>query len=887
MKILAVRLSEVGCFSRPVALEGLGDGLNVLAGANEAGKSTILAGLRMAFEQSHKTAHRSVEALRPYGGGAPMVEVDFSIGGAAWRLRKQYLTGRMAELRNLTTDQISRGADAEETLAQLIGGSGGRSSLSLLWAGQADALSPTAPSDEAASTLKRAISTEIASTVGGSEARLVRAAIRTELDLFMTAHKPPRPKGDYDAALKARARLESDLSLATGRRDAALARLDRLADLKAKEAELCDPAQIAARGEALRAAEAALAAARDALQKQRAAADAVSAAESRLDLARTRRDAIVADVQRLETLSAEMVFDQDTSRDIASAVADAEARVAEARESRDAARNALMLAERELKAALEAERSQDAQQRLVVLSETLAAAEDAMRQGLELRSQLDAIRVTPDLLRAMRADDDAVRRFEDRLAAAAPKLTIAYDPGGAGQIMHDGKPLAAGAHLVEKPLVLTIDGVGTIEIAPGASDDAAGTQSALARHRESLQRALQDAGVASFAEAEGVLAERQRIEGDIAEARARFSALAPGGGVAKLKAEMETLAARISDSADNDTARPRADIERDIEAIREELRHAEAADEAAQRAAANEREIAARHAATASDRSKRLAELELKLPPVDARAALIEQLQSTVAECERALHAAVRELTAWREQAPDPSQLRTLESQAAELTDIARGEDRLREETRRSIASLEGELRADRNDEVEVRVAELEGALAIATQRLARIEDEVASLQLLDDELRAEELRSQDQYLKPITERLAPYVDLVFPGADITVAENFSPQSLRRASDREAIAALSGGTQEQLAVLVRLAFGRLMADSGGPVPVILDDALVYSDDERILRMFAAFIAAARHHQLIVLTCRSRTFDSLTAQRLQIGPWQTDVSDAARPRLAAG
>jgi hypothetical protein len=166
------------------------------------------------------------------------------------------------------------------------------------------------------------------------------------------------------------------------------------------------------------------------------------------------------------------------------------------------------------------------------------------------------------------------------------------------------------------------------------------------------------------------------------------------------------------------------------------------------------------------------------------------------------------------------------------------------------------------------------------------MEDDVAALQLLDSELRAEEMRSQDQYLRPISERLAPYVDLVFPGADITVAENFAPASLRRANDREAIAALSEGTQEQLAVMVRLAFGRLMADTGSAVPVILDDALVYSDDERILRMFAAFITAARHHQLIVLTCRSRTFSSLEGHRLKIAPWQTDVQSGGRHLLSA-
>ena len=885
MKILAVRLAEVGCFSRAVAVEGLGDGLNVLAGANEAGKSTIFAALRMAFEQSHKTAHRDVEAMRPYGGGAPLVEVDFVVGGETWRLRKQYLTGRMAELRNLITGQVSRGADAEENLAALLVQKGGRPALSLLWASQKGALTPLPPSDDAASGLKRVISAEIAATAGGSEARHVRTAVRAELDAYMTGHKPPRPRGDYDIAIKAKSRIESDLAVALARRDAALVRLDRLSELKAQEAELCDPARIATRADAFTKATAAAATARDALQKQRAAADAVSGAESRLALARSKRETFEDDLKRLDALTAEAVLDQDLSRDLATSLADVEARVTGARDARNIARNALAEADRELKAAREAERRQEAQQRLAGLNQTLAAADEAMRAGLELKSRLDAVRVTPDLLRAIRTDDDGLRRLEDRLAAAAPRLTIAYAPGAEGRITQNGTALAGGAHQVDRPLVLEIAGIGTIVIAPGVSDDAATAQDALARHRVTLAGLLAEAGVSSLADAEHQLTQRQQLEQEIAEARARLGALLPAGGLAKVKAEVDALAAAASGD-DGEAVRPRADIERDIDAIRQDLIKAESADEAAQRAFAIEREASVRHAATSADRAKRLDEVEHRLPASAARPALALELQEAASVCERALHAAVREHTAWREQAPDHDQLQLLEASAQRAADAVSTENRQREELRRSVASLEGELRADRNDEVEARVAELQGALDAATHRLARMEDDVAALQLLDSELRAEEMRSQDQYLRPISERLAPYVDLVFPGADITVAENFAPASLRRANDREAIAALSEGTQEQLAVMVRLAFGRLMADTGSAVPVILDDALVYSDDERILRMFAAFITAARHHQLIVLTCRSRTFSSLDGHRLKIAPWQTDVQSGDRHLLSA-
>ena len=45
------------------------------------------------------------------------------------------------------------------------------------------------------------------------------------------------------------------------------------------------------------------------------------------------------------------------------------------------------------------------------------------------------------------------------------------------------------------------------------------------------------------------------------------------------------------------------------------------------------------------------------------------------------------------------------------------------------------------------------------------------------------------------------------------------------------------------------------AKDGQPAPVILDDALVYSDDDRIERMFDALHRQASGQQIIVFSCR--------------------------------
>jgi uncharacterized protein YhaN len=51
--------------------------------------------------------------------------------------------------------------------------------------------------------------------------------------------------------------------------------------------------------------------------------------------------------------------------------------------------------------------------------------------------------------------------------------------------------------------------------------------------------------------------------------------------------------------------------------------------------------------------------------------------------------------------------------------------------------------------------------------------------------------------------------------------------------------------------------------------VILDDALVYCDDERIEQMFIALNRAGQNQQVIVLTCRARAFQTLGGRPLRL------------------
>ena len=51
--------------------------------------------------------------------------------------------------------------------------------------------------------------------------------------------------------------------------------------------------------------------------------------------------------------------------------------------------------------------------------------------------------------------------------------------------------------------------------------------------------------------------------------------------------------------------------------------------------------------------------------------------------------------------------------------------------------------------------------------------------------------------------------------------------------------------------------------------MVLDDALVFSDDERMQRMFRVLERAAKRLQILVLTCRERLFQDLAGTRLHL------------------
>jgi uncharacterized protein YhaN len=69
---------------------------------------------------------------------------------------------------------------------------------------------------------------------------------------------------------------------------------------------------------------------------------------------------------------------------------------------------------------------------------------------------------------------------------------------------------------------------------------------------------------------------------------------------------------------------------------------------------------------------------------------------------------------------------------------------------------------------------------------------------------------------------------------------------------------LSGGAKEQLGIVARLAGAALVAKED-TVPVVIDDALGFSDADRLTKMSAVFDVVGGDGQVIVLTCSPQRF----------------------------
>jgi uncharacterized protein YhaN len=893
VKLRCLELEQFRKFDLPVRLGGLVDGLNILAGPNEFGKSTILAAIRGLLFERHSSRAEKVRRMQNWrGNAAPRLAMEFKLGGGLWRIEKRFMHQPSARL-TAPDGRVFDADAAEEELQRLLNfGAAGRKSTGgeqhgvwgALWVTQRQSVEQAdLSSDLAKSTFSACLDAEVGVLTGSERGHAVKRAAEAQLARLLDGNN--RPKGRYKDGIAELAALSGELDDLRGRARQLQDASDALRQAQAKLARIADPVAAAEDRAALEDARRRLTEAQNFVDRREKLVMA-------LDLAQRAVDSATAEASRRVVLDGEI-------RKSAAAHADAVGRAGRARADFDLARGlAASARDAAERAAADAAKAADSlRHQRDILS---AVEQDSRRRALERTlDQAEAAQSTIEQVMALLADSridkpgiDAIRKAardhgtaEAALRALATEIEFDIEDSGGG-VTVDGVPVQAGRSTIHavNSLDIAIPGIGRIAIRPAMQDRETVLASAR-KARDRLAALLSASACATLDDAELDYARHDRLQAALAEARARLAQLTPGDDSHKLTAGLAALREHVGVlrlNMQGATARLGIATFPSREAALRDLSAADDADAAGRAAltiARADQDAAARAAAAAETALIRVEE-EAKAAAAELARLNREAALAATSEPPAALAARARQAELDRiRQANLLAQMdreRPADSVAgmqARIERYAKSIDN-REAASRKLGEDIAELRARITFEGGAGLDELIGATERRADELVRERDASAfdaeTLRLLLDCLTEAERQTRERYLAPITRRISPYLAGLFPGATIVCDDDLRITSLSRDGQMaQSFDRLSDGTQEQIAVLARLAFAELLLDQGKPAMVILDDALAYSDDERMERMFDTLIAAARRMQILVLTCRENLYARSGGHQLRL------------------
>jgi len=891
MKLRSLALNQFKKFTSPMRLDGINDGLNVIVGPNEMGKSTLLDALRAAlFEKYSSKAHSITDLQNDRNQAGPVIELAFELDDGLYRITKRFIKKPYARL-SCPDERMLEGDAAEDTLRSLLGfdepGKMGAKPETLgmwnvLWVQQGQSFGALNLPETARSSLHSALESEVGAVLGGRRGRALPQAIEKQLGELVTSSG--RPRGAYKDLIDRRQALQDDLTGLRKRRQDLSQTLDdleeaqdTLARLSSGDRDQVDLAELEGartRREQLAALEARIQAASSELKlKERNLEQAEQAKTDRRKL----KEEIASDEQILRT-ARERLDEVSNQEKEARTKLDGLRAIVRAAESAVTTADASVTLKRRILAVVERE------VRIRALQDQCKKAQDAEKRQHEAQQGAAAILVNDKAIERIRAAAKALETISGRLSAAATTITFDMSAESLSGIEIDGKPLTPESLAIQavEPATIAIPDRGRIIIDPAIKD----RDKLITQQRDAsgnLRAALDAAGASSVQDAEDHHARRQKLleRAELAQQEAALHAPATddyNAGAQPLADYIEGLRQILVREKDELGLQELPTKQEAQTALRSAEEHAE-----------ETRYGLGTARAQLSGPEETIGLLQTELGTVKARyedadARLKKrregyqraedtcpdtQLQAAIDAARFALSAqeqAVSDLETQRTEETLPQ----LDARIARLDKAIRERRDKRANLREKIAGLKSRVEAVEGAGLDEAIEQKAREMELCEQECRRFEREGEVLTLLLSTLHVAEHDAKERYLSPVLKRVRPYLQLLFPSAEIAIDENLHITGvLREAGYEEAFHHLSMGTQEQIAVLVRLAFAEMLVERGRPATVILDDALVFSDDRRMSRMFDILNMAARNVQVIIFTCREQLFEDLGGRQLSL------------------
>ncbi|TBO30401.1 GTP-binding protein [Aquabacterium lacunae] len=890
-----LKVEQLRRFRQPFELRDLQPGLNLICGPNEAGKSTLVRAIRAAFFERYRST--AVDDLRPWGdsGATPQVVLGFEHDGVAGELSKSFLgSKRRCDLR--IGAQSWQGAEAEDHLAQWLGfgfAAKGASKAEhwgipgLLWVSQGTGQDLQAAADHAHAHLHQALARH---GQGGADAPGLTGLAATEGDAVLAQVDALR-----EVLLTATGRPKGALAEALAQLDATKARVQDLqAQVSQYQQEVDALSQLRAehqRDEAERPWEAL----EQQLTQAREALNLAEQARQQLDEAQARE----AELQRQQQWAQQvlshsarqaqgLVQRAEQARLAAERAQRAEQALLQAQTQRDLAEAAWLKAQAVLQRAQQAEQCRQWQRDLQALRRDQAQAAQSVQQAEAAERALLAV-AQPQGTTALSLKESDIRRLRTlqadvaqarlRLEGLATRLRFDLLPGQhlQAQGLTDAETLSLqgqGEQLLLGATRLTLPGLGALQIEPGGADP-----QALTRQHHTAQAAeaawlaaLNELGVPDLESAEARLAEQVRRQQQQALAEQALQLVAPHGlpalraHAARLAQDVDTLQQALARAGDTAASDPAADsaLAEPGAGLAATVAEAEAAcklaEQALQRATAahaqaQSEQAAARALADSTQREWALAEQQAQQPDqlreqAEAQArltelhTLLQTQQARVQQCQQQISQARPDILAQDVSRLGRSLAQVRQTHQQRSTQLALSEQALAQQGAQGL---------------EERLALAQAEAARAARRLAELQQRAEALTLLRDRLQVHRQAALTRLQAPLQHHLQRYLGLLFPGAELTLSPTLVPTVLQRPqagglAERGVLDELSFGAREQLGLISRLAYADLLREAGRPTLIMLDDALVHTDAQRLTQMKRVLFDAATRHQVLLFSC---------------------------------
>lgn len=882
-------------------------GVVVIEGPNEIGKTTLLEAFDVLLSSKSSSKAADVRSLKPVDRDvAPFVEAEFTLAGQRLRYAKQWLRQPSTTLQILgpRPEQLT-GDAAQQRVDSLLAEHLDRT----LW----DALRLTQSGDGSLVPLvSSSVLTEALDAAAGAHQHAegaddLLAAVEAEFGAYYTP--TGRPTGDYRAAMTRWTQAQDAVVEADRRRQEVASLVARHGDARLRVeragADLDEATETLARAEEAGAAAETVAQAHAAAQQASAQAQQLHEAALR---AQRHRVALARElVQAEETLTGidrDVEAAMDQAEGMTLRVQAAETEVGAAADAVDAAEAALDAARARTQLALdvaELTRREAVVAQVTDLLAALATARAAMPDRGLTHAEARRIRSLHDRLAELLARQEASSPVLEVGRSSSPvhvetagesprtvgageesEVVLAADtvvdiPGHARlRIRLQGEAEARGARIAqvraELLAALSAAGVHDADAADELADRDARAQAAVRDVVRDLEMVLTPHGSGLAAQAVASGAVPPKLLRSVEQAREQVGAAAatpPPTPTDPADAEGTLFPATLWGQAPTE---PSDGARRPDPADLHTARQAEAAAAAAHGEARARRRTAEQGLAEVrAGISALTTRLDRAQGRRQAQAERIAELRDRLAteRAETDDQALDQHVRAQAAAVAEAAQALRDAQEAVSRADVAGARARLAQARHRS--SLLARARESALAELHTVAGSLEMAAGegrdeLHEQALLELEDARRSLAAVDRRARAARhlrdalLRHRDAahraYVRPYTQALEELGRQVYgPDFGVVVDDRLGLASRALGGVTVPFAELSGGAKEQLGILARLAVARLVDPTQG-VPVVIDDALGYSDPQRLRQMGEVLASAGVAHevQVILLTC---------------------------------